>query len=491
MKYRFLHLTLDTKTSELNNSNGNTLLQQKPFLLLQCLVKNPQQILSKDFLLKEVWNDRFVSDNTIAQTVGQLRQHIEVDSKNPEIIITHRGRGISFTPAVEIIKDHLINAKIESIKQYAKSPTTVWLSILLVVLGAVALWWYMSTQKTEPLPIINQAASNVLFLSAQHADASETWLQNSVSEVFLGMLGQQYRGKVSAEQLGLEANVSDYLHTQWNINPNLNVVTTDLVKNEFGYSLALGFTRENQISQSQRFTGSSVNDVLLAASDWLGEELNTDLPELSTYLPGGPTVVELYMRGVAAENDSEYEKASQYFELVLTERPDFHLARLQLAGVKKHQGKFDAAFVHLDTLENTALYPQIELQAVVIRGYIYDVQGRFDEAQTLFEQTLDKYAQAPTHQLNPLRFELSYIFTNLNQLDQALNQLDQVEQTTTLASDPLLYVDTLQKKASIYQSMGRTSEALNYAEQSLNTYPYPCDLLGLAKSHCLRARIYS
>jgi len=297
------------------------------------------------------------------------------------------------------------------------------------------------------------------------------------------MLDQNYKGKVNAEQLSLDTDVNDYLDNQWNINPNLNVVTTDLVKNEFGYSLTLNFTRENQISHSQRFTGNSVNDVLLAASDWLGLALNTELPELSAYLPGDPAVVELYMRGVAAKNDSEYEKASQYFELVL--------ARLQLADVKKHHGENDAALVLLDTLENTALYPQIELQAVAIRGYIYDVQGRFDEAQTLFEHTLDKYAQAPTHQLNPLRYELSYILTNLNQLDQALNQLNQFEQTTTQASDPLLFADTLQKKASIYQSMGVTSEALNYADQALNIYLKLGKLLGAAKTNNLLARIYT
>ena len=197
------------------------------------------------------------------------------------------------------------------------------------------------------------------------------------------------------------------------------------------------------------------------------------------------------MRGIAAENDSEYEKASQYFELVLTERADFHLARLQLAGVKKNQGEYDAALVLLDTLENTALYPQIELQAVTIRGYIYDAQGRHDEAQTLLQQTLDKYAQAPAHQLNPLRFELSYILAILNQQDQALNQLNLIEQTTTLESDPILFADTMQKKASIYQSMGLTSEALNYANEALNMYLKLGKLLGAAKTNNLLARIYT
>ena len=267
MKYRFLHHTLDTKTSELSHSNGYTLLKQKPFLLLQCLVKNPQQILSKDFLLSEVWNDRFVSDNTIAQTVGQLRQLIEADSKNPKIIVTHRGRGISFSPAVEIIDDET-----EIINNNHKQAKARWVMVLLIILSSLTLWWFTTTQKAEPPQTTSVAVSNLMFLSAQHKDASETWLQNSVPTVISSLLQQKYPGKVSAELRRDEADVNDYLNNQWNINPNLNVVTTDLVKNEYGYSLSLDLTHENQISQSQRFTGSSVNDVLQAAANWLGEE---------------------------------------------------------------------------------------------------------------------------------------------------------------------------------------------------------------------------
>lgn len=509
MKYRFSHYILDTKTSELSGPDGSTLLKQKPFLLLLCLVKNPQQLLSKDFLLKEVWNDRLVSDNTIAQTVGQLRQLIEIDSKNPEFIVTHRGRGISFSPAVEIINsetnngetptdiavtDESIPGQISANKPPSRKTKPAWLAVLFVVLAVSAAAWYMKTQGTEPEAVINVSAPNLLILTVQDADniaASEKWLHDSVSEVFSGLLDQEYNGKVSAEQLTPETDINEYLNSQWSINPNLSVVTTDLIKNDLGYDLSLNFTNDKQLSESQSFSGTSINAVMYAASGWLAEELHTQAPELTTYLPDDTIAAELYMRGVAATNNSEYEKASQYLELALTERPDFNLARLQLAEVKKNQGEFDEALILLDTLEKTPLYPQVELQAVVTRGFIYDVQSRLDEAKILFEQTLDNYALAPPHRLNPVRFELSYILTSLNLLDQALHQLDQIEQTTPLASDPLLYADTLQKKASIYQSLGQTSDALNRAEQALSIYLKLGKLLGAAKTHNLLARIYT
>lgn len=486
MQYRFFHHTLDTKTSELINPSGVTLLKKKPFLLLQCLLKNPQQILSKDFLLQEVWDNRFVSDNTIAQTVGQLRQLIEVDSKNPKIILTHRGRGISFTPEVEIIDDDTVDDVIDSSNHL--SSKTIGLTALLMTLVAVFIWWFYTPPPQQPQ---TQPVPNLLFLSTKHVDASETWLQNSVPKVFLALMNQKYAGKISVKQLTHKDNVNDFLNKKWNINSHLNVVTTDLVKNEFGYSLSLDLTRKNQISQSQRFSGDSVSDVLVVATKWLSEELNTDLPEFSDYLPNDSSIVELYMRGIDAEHKGDYEKAGQYYELALTELPEFHIARLRLAGIKKHLGEFDAALVLLDTLENTKTYPKINLKMVAIRGYIYNVQGRFDESKSLFIHTLEKYAQAPAHQLNPLRFELSYALHNLNLIDQALSQLNQIEQTTTLATDALILADAKEKIASIYQSMGQANEALRYADQSLDIYLKLGELLGAAKANNQLAIIYT
>ncbi len=482
MKYRFLNYTLNTKTSELCSQNNTVLLKQKPYLLLLCLLQNPQQILSKDFLLKEVWHDRLVSDNTIAQTVAQLRQLLEDDGKQPEYIITHRGRGISFTPAVEV--DNTTTSP-----RFKKAASRL-LSTVAIALGLLSVLWFFIGHNTEPSHAAEKTGPSLLFLSADNS-ASDDWLQSSVPQVFSGLIGQQYQGKVSAELLAPETNFTEYLDKQWEINPNLNVVTTQLSQNEFGYQMTLQFTDNTQNQRIQRFNGSTVNDVLLAASEWLNDEMDAQLPELSGYLPDDAAVVELYMRGVAAENNTEYDKAGQYFELTLAEHPDFHLARLELAGIKKQLGAMDEALVLLDTLQNTDLYPQIELQATEIRGYIYGVQGRFEDAQTLFEQTIDKYPAAPPHLLNPLRFELSYTLTSLNQLPKALEQLQQIEQTTTLASDPLLYADTLHKKASIYQSLGQTSEAEIYAYESLNTYLKLNKLLGAAKSHSLLARIFT
>jgi DNA-binding winged helix-turn-helix (wHTH) protein/tetratricopeptide (TPR) repeat protein len=470
------------------NDNGTELLKQKPFLLLLCLVKNPQQILSKDFLLKEVWNDRFVSDNTIAQTVGQLRQLIEVDSKNPELIITHRGRGLSFTPDVTVVEFEETKNTDNNGVQNKYLPLTA-LIIALVLIGSYFIFSQIVTRNAVTI-----TKPNLLILSSKQAvinSASDDWLQNSAPQIFSGLIEQNYSGKVDFEKLDSSVDLNEYLDKQWQINPLLNMVTTDLSQDEFGYVMTIDFTDHNQVKQSQRFSANTLKAVVSAATKWLEVEIDTQLPLYSEYLPVDDGVVELYMRGLAADNNNDYDKAGQYYELSLTENPAFHLARLKLAGIKKQQGKMDEALVLLDTLEHSPLNEKYQLQMVEIRGYIYDVQGRYEEAKTLFKDALLKYEHMPAHLLNPIRFELSFIYTRLNQLDQAEIQLDQILQAETKKSDPLMYADALHKKASVLQSLGQTQQAEELATESLSSYLNSGKLLGAAKVHSLLARIHT
>jgi len=67
---------------------------RKEFELLLFLIKRKGDILSRDLLLKEVWDYDFVGDTRIVDVhVSRLREKIEKDSKNPKYIKTIRGLG--------------------------------------------------------------------------------------------------------------------------------------------------------------------------------------------------------------------------------------------------------------------------------------------------------------------------------------------------------------------------------------------------------------
>jgi DNA-binding response OmpR family regulator len=72
-------------------------LKPKEFDLLVYLAKHPGVVLSRDALLREVWGYAFpVDTRTIDVHVRGIRQKIEVDSSQPELIETVRGYGYRF-----------------------------------------------------------------------------------------------------------------------------------------------------------------------------------------------------------------------------------------------------------------------------------------------------------------------------------------------------------------------------------------------------------
>jgi DNA-binding response OmpR family regulator len=78
--------------------NGEVLpLPGKEYDLLVELVRNRGAVLSRDLILSRVWNYDFVGDSrTVDVHIRWLRQKIETDPSNPQVIVTVRGVGYRF-----------------------------------------------------------------------------------------------------------------------------------------------------------------------------------------------------------------------------------------------------------------------------------------------------------------------------------------------------------------------------------------------------------
>ena len=63
------------------------------YKMLLYLVENRGRVVTKDELLKNVWDDEFIGEGTLVVHIRHLREKIEKDPKNPEIIKTVWGVG--------------------------------------------------------------------------------------------------------------------------------------------------------------------------------------------------------------------------------------------------------------------------------------------------------------------------------------------------------------------------------------------------------------
>ncbi len=88
----------NTRSQELISTAGQAVeLTTYEFLVLECLVKRSQQVISRDELLDVVANrDWNPNDRSIDVLIVKLRKKIEIDSKAPKLIKTIRGAGYKF-----------------------------------------------------------------------------------------------------------------------------------------------------------------------------------------------------------------------------------------------------------------------------------------------------------------------------------------------------------------------------------------------------------
>ena len=92
-------LTLDTKKVEVKVKGEVINLTKKEFDVLKYLASQPGQVVTREMLLREVWEyEEYVGAiRTIDVTMNRIRDKIEKDKANPKILITKRGVGYYVT----------------------------------------------------------------------------------------------------------------------------------------------------------------------------------------------------------------------------------------------------------------------------------------------------------------------------------------------------------------------------------------------------------
>ena len=88
-------LRVDTVRALVTKGGMECFLSALEYRLLLFFLNHKGQVLSRNQLLEEIWDaaGEFVNDNTLTVYIKRLREKIETDPQNPEIIRTVRGLG--------------------------------------------------------------------------------------------------------------------------------------------------------------------------------------------------------------------------------------------------------------------------------------------------------------------------------------------------------------------------------------------------------------
>jgi len=482
MKYSFSHYILNTDTQSLYINNDIVDISKQHYELLLFFVKNTEKVFSKNDLINMVWRGKHVTKNSIDQSVSKLRKTL--DSRNKETFIkTIYGKGFMFVPQVEQV--------MRSQNNRAKKTTSPYKKLVLLITLIISVVGFFIFNRDTSLEQHNN--SLLLIVPSENVTAADDKLNQASASFIDEILG--FTDAAHIKNIKNKPQYQDnqqYFNSQWQIYPNLKIVTTEVVKKNNLFIVELTILDKNQTKKNKSFNNQNLAIAMKSASKWLANKVRatSSIAKIDSLLPDDSYITELYMRGIAEFNKGDINKAEHIFQLCIEEAPNFHLARLQLSKVLSSQGKQDKALALLETLSMIDIYPQIEIEIESLKGHIYGLQNQNTQARDLFLAVLEKYDdQQAIPQLNEIRLNLSFSYERLAEYTNALNQLDRLVINLKETSNIELLAHVLHKQASVLQQLGYLIEAQKSAEESLKMFLKLGDLIGEAKAHSALARI--
>lgn len=94
---------IDALARTLRRNEEVVTLNRRAFDVLLYLVENPGRILSREELLKNVWPETFVDENSLAQSISALRRALSEKPGDNNYIVTLPGRGYQFISPVTVV----------------------------------------------------------------------------------------------------------------------------------------------------------------------------------------------------------------------------------------------------------------------------------------------------------------------------------------------------------------------------------------------------
>jgi len=102
--FRFGEYQVDALARTLRRNKEVVTLTRRAFEVLLYLVQNPGRVIPRDELLKNVWPDAFVDENSLAQSISALRRALDEKPGDNNYVATLPGRGYQFVSPVQVIE---------------------------------------------------------------------------------------------------------------------------------------------------------------------------------------------------------------------------------------------------------------------------------------------------------------------------------------------------------------------------------------------------
>ena len=191
-RFRVLDLVVDLDRGTVKRGKERIDLPELSYRLLAVLIDHAPNEVSKDDLIREVWGDVVVADETLAQRVRLLRQALGEDSQSPRYFVSVRGRGYRLIcdakPVTELAR---------------RSNARAGLIAVSIAVLAAAVFWLVNKPDTQPPQASSVASIAVLPFTDLSAGRNYGYFADGMQEELLTRLadvdGLQVSSRTSVE----------------------------------------------------------------------------------------------------------------------------------------------------------------------------------------------------------------------------------------------------------------------------------------------------
>jgi DNA-binding winged helix-turn-helix (wHTH) protein len=103
--YEFGPFRVDPEKETLFRAGEAVPLTPKTFQILLVLIRNSNEVVTKDNLLKTVWPGTFVEEANLSRNVFMLRKALGESAQDHRYIVTVPGRGYRLAESVQVVPD--------------------------------------------------------------------------------------------------------------------------------------------------------------------------------------------------------------------------------------------------------------------------------------------------------------------------------------------------------------------------------------------------
>lgn len=454
--------------------------------VLLALAARPGELVSRQTLLDEVWNDVVVLDDTLTKAVQVLRGHLDDKPGNPEFIRTVPRKGYELIAPVAALDDAPSSAAATSETGSASlvkpSEPRRWPFGLAAGLGLVILciagYYSVSRINSETItvavipPVASSDTSDLGFVGEGLADYLIARLSHSqrlevvARRSSFGMRDTDTNVRAIGDQLGARYLVEGSLRRE---GKDL-LLTLFLVDSEVGTNVWTTQIR-GPIDNFSRLQIESAKQIRTAFRSKLGIALDA-VVETRT-----PISEQAYRKFLEARyqwtlrGERRIDRSIRLLEEALAIEPDYaaaHLAIAQSVAVRPFYtdapvaSQFERARVSAERA--LILDPALEAEVAALEGFMLFKERRWTQAQASLLHALDL---APEN-LNAL-YWYSWFLSQIGRYDEALSQLliaHKLDPVSAVLNDRLavayVWVNDLDKAAQRY----RIAVELGYLEST-------------------------